>query len=258
MNNYYQVLGVAHDASPAIVKIAYEGKLKAAAKLPEAERKAEERLLEQAYVTLSNPAKKSWYDKQFEQAESEASSGGKKGLVIAAVVVGALAVGIGWYTLERSKQRERVRLEEARIAIEAEKARAQAEIEQARLLETQQAREQVMDFARQTQQDSRAYQERAYQDRQRGVEEDRAYQAQARDRALKGYDERARQQQEDRARRLADEDRRKAQADVDRQKRFVAEREREEERIRTERHNRAVREAADARRRELEEQRRKK
>ena len=45
MNNHYEVLGVQRDAGPSIVKIAYEGKLKALAKagLADAERQAHAR-----------------------------------------------------------------------------------------------------------------------------------------------------------------------------------------------------------------------
>ena len=44
MQNYYAMLGVAHDVTPSVAKIAYEGKVKALAKanLSEAERQREE------------------------------------------------------------------------------------------------------------------------------------------------------------------------------------------------------------------------
>ena len=46
MNNYYQALGVSENATPEILKIAFEGKLKALgkAKLSDAERKSEAHL----------------------------------------------------------------------------------------------------------------------------------------------------------------------------------------------------------------------
>src|SRR6266550_2758820 len=99
MKSYYEALGIAENATPAMVKIAYEGKMKALARdaPPQAERKAEERLLQQAFTTLFDPAKKAWYDKQLErEAEREPSS--SKGLLIVAALVFLVAVagGILW------------------------------------------------------------------------------------------------------------------------------------------------------------------
>ena len=251
MQNYYELLGVSRDASPRIVAIAYEGKLKALAKsgLPEAERLAEERALEKAHVTLSNPAKKAWYDKQLEGSPAEQPRG-RGGLVVAGLVVVLLAAGGAWYSLERSKARELVRLEEQRIAVEQERIRNQAEIEKARLLDTQQARESGYDYRREAAQASRAERERRAEEYRRRYEENRAMRDQVGSRVLNSYDERERQMREDRERRQAESDRRQAQAEVERQKRFLAEREREEERIRTERHYRAQREAAEVQHRE--------
>ena len=254
MHNYYELLGVSRDASPRIVTIAYEGKLKALAKsgLPEAERQAEERELEKAHVTLSNPAKKAWYDKQLEGASAGAPAN-RRGLVAAVVVVLLVVAGGAWYSLERSKARELVRLEEQRIAIEQEKIRHQAEIEKARLQETQAARAQGYDYRRETAAASRAERERRAAEYQRRYEDNAVMRDQVGARVLNTYDERERQMRDDRERRLAENDRRQAQAEVERQKRFVAEREREEERIRTERHYRAQQEAAEIQRREAME-----
>ena len=252
MQNYYELLGVSHDATPQVVKIAYGGKLKAlgAAGLSDAERKAEERLLEQAYVTLSNPAKKSWYDNQLAGVRAEPGDGSaKKGLIAAVAIVAVLIAGGAWYSLERSKVREAVRLEEQRLAIEQERLRHQLEIEKARLEETQQGRDQGYGFRREVDQSSRAERERRAEEARARTEEGRAFRDQARERVIQTHDEREAQRREDRSRRMADEDLRKARAEVERQKRFVADREREEERIRTERHYRVQREAAEAARR---------
>jgi hypothetical protein len=255
MQNHYELLGVSRDASPRIVTIAYEGKLKALARsgLSEAERQAEQRDLERAHVTLSNPAKKAWYDKQLEEGEPAAAPAGRRGLVAAVAVVLLVVAGGAWYSLERSKARELVRLEEQRIAIAQEKIRHQAEIEKARLLDTQQAREQGYDYRRESANASRAERERRAEEYRRRYEDNAAMRDQVGARVLNTYDERERQMREDRERRLAENERRQAQAEVDRQKRFVAEREREDERIRTERHYRAQREAADVARREAVE-----
>lgn len=256
-NNYYQVLGVSEDASPAIIRIAYEGRLKAlaASGMPQAERKAEERLLEQAQVTLSNPAKRSWYDKRLAEAEVAPGGSGRGMLLAAAGMLVVLIAGAAWYSLERTRERERVRLEEARIAVEQEKLRAQAEIDKARLLDGRQAREQDDGFRREVYQGNRSERQGRYQDQQQRIDESRALREQARERALKTHDEREQQRREDRSRRIADDDRRKALAEVERQKRFVLEREREEERIRNERHYRAQRESAAIRAREAAERR---
>jgi hypothetical protein len=246
MQSYYELLGVAHDANPQIVKIAYGGKLKAlaAAGLPEAERKAEERLLEQAYVTLSNPAKKSWYDKQLAGAQAEPGGGSaRKGLIAAVAIVAVLIAGGAWYSLERSKVREAVRLEEQRLAIEQERLRHQLEIEKARLEDTQQGRDQGYGYRRENDQANRAERERRAEEARARAEEGRTFRDQARDRVIQTHDEREAQRREDRARAQADQDLRKARAEVERQKRFVAEREREDERIRTERYYRVQREA---------------
>lgn len=248
---YYELLGVSRDASPRIVTIAYEGKLKALAKsgLAEDARLAEQRELEKAHVTLSNPAKKAWYDKRLEDAPAAPASD-RKGLAIAAGVVLLLVAGGAWYSLERSRARELVRLEEQRLAIEQEKVRHQAEIEKARLIDSQQAREQGYDYRRESANASRAERERRAEEYRRRYEDNAAMRDQVGARVLNSYDERERQMREDRERRLAENERRQAQAEVERQKRFVAEREREEERIRTERHYRAEREAAEVKRRE--------
>ena len=253
MQNYYELLGVSHDVTPAIAKIAYEGKLKALAKadLGEAERQAEERELAKAHATLSNPAKKEWYDKQRamhgEREERAARASHRTGWIVGGVVAAFLVVGVGWMLVSRANERERVRLEEQRIALEQEKARQAADIEQARLQLQQDSQATWTDI----QQRQQAAREQAYRDRQQQIDRNRDFAQQVQSRALNTFDERNAQYNEDRQRRLdaeeqrrADLERRKAQAEVDRQKRFVADREREDERIRAEREYRVQREQA--------------
>ncbi|HEX4780995.1 MAG TPA: hypothetical protein VH301_09600 [Usitatibacter sp.] len=259
MQNYYEMLGVPHDATPAVAKIAYDGKLKALARagLPEAERQREERDLNKAYVTLSTPVKKDWYDNQWalhtERREKAARSSQRSTWIGAGVVASILVVGLAYVLVHRANERERVRLEESRIALEQEKARKKSVIEEARL---------------QLQQDSEAYRqemgqrlqaqrEQAYRDQQSRISSDRAFQQQVQGRALNTFDERSTQFNADRQRaieyedkRRAEDDRRKALAEVERQKRFVAEREREDERIRAERAYRVQREQELAKARE--------
>ena len=117
MNNYYQALGVSENATPEILKIAFEGKLKALAKgkLSEAERKAEETLLRQAFGVLSNPTRRAAYDAQLEgAADREAASSRKTAIGIVAGVVVAIVGGVAC-TCPSGEQAERIRREEARI-----------------------------------------------------------------------------------------------------------------------------------------------
>jgi curved DNA-binding protein CbpA len=252
MLNYYNVLGVPHDASERIVKIAYEGKQKALAKagLSESARRGEERLLEQAYVTLSNPGKRTWHDKQLATEEASASKAAQSRTLAGWLTAGALAilliVGGGYYSVNRSIERERLRLEELRIANAKAKDEARAAEEQERLAAARAA----LDYRQQTDASRRSSQDRAYMDRQGRYNRDSSYQEAVRSRTLNSWDTRESNAAEDRNRYLSDADRRKAWQEVERQKRFVEEREREEERVRTERYYRVQRETEMARARE--------
>lgn len=254
MLNYYQVLGVAHDASAQIVKIAYEGKLKALGKaqLSETERRNEERLLEQAYVTLSNPAKRSWHDKQLaaedNHAVDAARTRNRMGWFAAAVLAILLVSGSGYYAVQRVDQKERLRLEELRIANSKAKEEARAQAEEERLAQEQA----TFQYRQESDASNRYARDRAYMDRQGRYNRDSSYQDQVRSRTLNSWDRRESNAEEDRSRYLSEADQRKAWQEVERQKRFVAEREREEERIRTERYYRVQRESEAARLRELE------
>jgi curved DNA-binding protein CbpA len=256
MNNYYHVLGVSHDAAPTVIKIAYEGKVKALAKadLTDAERRVEERLLEQAHVTLSNPAKRQWFDKQFaKQVEAEhkaAAHKGFKGLAVATAFLVVMVAGIAYWKVEQNKERERVRIEEQRIALEKEKLRAQADIEKARLDESQAQ----LQYRQDVEARNRAARDRAYVDRYSRTYQNNAFGDQVRERALSTFDERRSQYNDDRNRMISDQERRKAWAEVERQNQFVRQREAEEERIRADKHYRAQREAEVARSRDRAEE----
>lgn len=255
MKNYYEALGVAHDATPAIIKIAYEGQVKALEKagLGEAERKEEEKLLTQAYVTLSNPAKRAWYDKRLEEHFERRKP---KSRVPAAGVVVFVAMlvlgGGGWLVSARMAQKEKIRLEEQRLALERERAERQAELEAERLALERDRLERSSKYA--AERESRYAAAQFARDR-RANDYSSSYLARAeshdaqRERYEKQRQEAIDRAKEDRDRRQAAEDQRKAWAEVERQKRFVAEREREEERIRAEKHYRAQREAEVARQR---------
>jgi hypothetical protein len=245
MLNYYQVLGVPHDASDKIIKIAYEGKTKALVKagLSEIEARKEQRLLDQAYATLFNPAKRSWHDKQLatqqvDEVES-ARTRSRKGWVAAGIMSILFVAAMSYVAVERVNQREQIRLEELRIANAKAKEDARAAEEEQRL-----ANERASLAYRREADASRNYaRDRAYLHSYDRYSRDWAFTDDVRSRTLNSWDTRERQREEDRTRYLAEADQRKAWQDVERQKRFVAEREREEERVRLERHYKAQREA---------------
>lgn len=251
MDDYYRILGVTRDATPAVVKIAYEGQLKALARtVPDAaQRAAEEKLLNQAYVTLSTPAKKAWYDQRLAAAPEARTERPYKAMAAGAVMLAVLGGGISWYFQARAAERER--LEAHRIALERESAKRKADQERDERLAAERARRedatqslrQRRDYASRQRYDSSSdFYQRVDRVLDSGEARDR-YNMEARDRAEQ-------RQVEDRARRHADEDQRKARAEVERQKRFVEQREREEERIRAERHYRVSAETEAKRRRE--------
>jgi len=102
MATYYEILGVAPDAPDAAVKAGYEAKIKAMARAgaPAAQRDAQLKALHQAYVVLSNPAKRAWYDRKLAEAAAPPPRS-KAPFAIAAVVL-ACAVAGGWYATHRS------------------------------------------------------------------------------------------------------------------------------------------------------------
>jgi curved DNA-binding protein CbpA len=255
MLNYYQVLGVSQDASDKIIKIAYEGKLKALGKagLSEEETRNEQRLLEQAYVTLSNPAKRSWHDKQLDleqhAATDAARARNRMGWFAAAILAVLLVGGSSYYAVQRIDQRERNRLEELRIVNARAKEEARVAAEEERMVQENAA----LQYSRESDASRQYARDRAYMDRQGRYNRDSAYQDQVRSRALNTWDRRESNYEDDRSRYLSEADRRNAWQEVERQKRFVAEREREEERIRAERHYRVQQETEATRAREIAE-----
>jgi hypothetical protein len=237
MQNFYAALGVTHDVTPQVARIAYEGKVKALGRssLSDAERRAEERLLTQAYAALSDPAKKDWYDKQWmkhaEREEHEARTSGRRGWYIAAALSVLLVGAVTYYYVNRANARERIRLEEVRLANEKAAADKAAELYQATLdaaKESDAARRDLL--ARQ-----QAARERAYSDSLSRSDQARAYAEQSRQRSAEIAAERQRQADEQRVKYQEESDRRRAQMELDRQKRYFDQQQREEEYARAER-----------------------
>ena len=232
MSDHYSTLGVSRDATPPVVTIAYEGRMKrlAASGRPEAERAAEERELRAAFVTLSNPAKKAWYDRTLEEAQERHERAGRsRGLLMAVVGVVAIAVlagGYAWHS--RVQAREAARLQAEIASAERERAAMAADADRARA-EAEAARQtQVIDYMKERDQGDRDLAREHLQDNRT----DRARVDQQRQQVIDMAAQRERQRAVDVDRRRADEDLRKARAEADRQARWVKQREAEEERAR--------------------------
>ncbi len=237
MQNFYATLGVPHEVTPKIAKIAFDGKMKALAKsgLPDAEKRAEERLLSKAYATLSDPIKKDWYDKQWtklgEREEQEALASNRMGWTAAAMASILLVGGLTYYYVNRANEREKLRLEEVRLANEKEAAAKQAELDKAALDAAKEADAARVELAQRQQ----LQRERVYSDSLTRSDQARAYAQQSQMRNMEQTAERQRQYDEQRARQQDEINRRQAQAEVDRQKRYLQQREYEEQRAAAER-----------------------
>ena len=260
MTNYYQVLGVSENATAEILKIAYEGRLKALAraKMDEAERKAEEALLRQAYGTLTNPARRATHDAQLEgAAEREARSSRNTTIGVVAGLAVVLVGGVAWYFSDRSARAERIRLEEKRIAREAEDLRRQVETDRIAKERRDRDAAYAQDAAYRKEEDDRRRVERERSTYNRELE--RAQSAADREAAALRHAEQQnafeRERAETRDRMQAERDLAAAKRDVERQKRFLDQQEREEQRAREERHARATRDAAAARDRDAARER---
>ena len=131
MENHYVVLGVSESATPEVIKIAYEGKVKALARSKAGpQRKAEGAQLFRAYKTLSDPRKRAAYDAAqagaLEDTERRSRTG--KRMVIAVVLVAFLG-GLGWYFAGRGQRLGAVKRQEAELARDAAAAKARAAAE---------------------------------------------------------------------------------------------------------------------------------
>lgn len=268
VRDFYEVLGVPRDASPKLVQLAFEGKMKALADpayaASPAEKREEERLLKEAFVTLSNPAKRGPYDEKLAAFEEQASAAPSRPAWLVPAVAAALVVAIGGGILSRHlEDRERQRVEAERQARQEEEARLRAiarEEREREMTAQREAREAEMQ-ARNEQ--YRTQRERADFERWRSSVDQQARYGeslrQQQDRNALYEAQRAesqRRQAEERERREEESRRRQALSEVERQKEFLRRQEMEEERLRAERHYRAQQEAREREYRQMLEERR--
>lgn len=262
MHDFYQVLGIPRDASPQVVRFAFEGKMQAVADpayaASAADKREEERLLKEAYVTLSVVAKRAPYDEKL--AAWEAGDGGEDSprfpwrLAAAAVAVVALAAG-GYWAVEQSREKERIRLEEERATLARESARRAAKIEEARLEELYERREEAQALSRERSERRRIERERADYDRARRYEDMNVRRAEAARASQERRSVLEERREAERDRREAEAERRAALVELERQKEYLRRQELEEERLRAARHEQAQREARErAMRQYLEQQ----
>lgn len=267
MHDYYQILGIARDASPQVVKFAFEGKMKAVADpayaaSPE-EKREEERLLKEAFVTLSLPAKRGPYDEKLAAFESgPAGADSRPAWLAPAAVVAVLAIGGSMAWVNHSREQERQRLEAERVAVQEEEARRRADREAERIREAEARREEFDARNRERNEQYQAQRERAELERwRRSVDAqarqgDYARESRERNAAYEARrEEQRRRSEEDRLRREEEARRRQAQYEVERQKEFLRRQEQEEERVRLERHYRAQQEAQEREYRRMIEER---
>ena len=106
MDDYYRLLGVPRNATAVEVKTAFQTKMKALEASPEhgEHRKVQEKVLQQAFLTLLDPARRGKYDKQVDAASRPAvvlQVEEPKRVSVAAIAAGALllvaVVAGGWY-----------------------------------------------------------------------------------------------------------------------------------------------------------------
>src|ERR1700693_3258015 len=104
------------------------------------ERLAEENLLKAALAVLSDPEKRDRHDEQLAHSElKEEQVGHLKPWIVAGVVAVLLVGSLTYYAVHRAGVRERFRLEEERIALEAERAKVRAAAEEASAIEAENA-----------------------------------------------------------------------------------------------------------------------
>jgi curved DNA-binding protein CbpA len=242
MIDYYGLLGVSREASPSVLKIAYEGKVKALAKgnLSEAERKSEERQLLAAYETLTDPLRRERYEERLEATASREESRAKAIPAIAAVVFLVLAVGgyVGYTRHVAEQKRQLARLEAERVKAEYERQALEAETERAKKEAELFAADRERDAASSSSGSRYASGRYRYSGSggyNGGYSGGDAIQAQQVEQAVAAMGEQERRMQEERDRWQAQQELARARAEAERQAQWVRDRQAEEERLRAER-----------------------
>ena len=126
MDNYYQLLGVTRNATAVEVKAAFQQKMKAleAAHAGGDHDKVQEKMLQQAFLTLLDPARRAGYDKKIDAVGNRivvAAAEPAEGVSVATIVVVmalvvATAVG-GWYASRSSAaKREAARKQDEAVS----------------------------------------------------------------------------------------------------------------------------------------------
>lgn len=235
----YEVLQVARNANPEVIKSAFETRIRALAGNAAPEVLAERTLLQDAHAILSDPVRRKLYDDKLrEQALRAAGSGGdalaKRSTVFAApaesddapqssplgwmvgiAVLGAVAVGGTWTYLNHNQAKEALRLEEMR---RVEQARLQEEAAQRQREQAEWAKAQA----------EKRQEEMQWRNQEAERRRDAAYfQQQTRQQQM---DARQRAQEEQRAKyeqqRIEQENLRRSQMELERQRRYLQEAER--------------------------------
>src|SRR5437868_12776319 len=172
----YEVLQVARNANPEVIKSAFETRLRALAGNAAPEVLAERTLLQEAHAIVSDPVRRKLYDDKLrEQAMRAAGSGGDApakrstvfaqadeatdapqssplGWMIGIAVLAAVAIGGIWTYLNHTQAKEALRLDELRraelVRLQEEAARRQQE--QAEFAKAQfEKRQQDLDWQKQ-------------------------------------------------------------------------------------------------------------
>jgi len=259
MQDYYQVLGVSEQSTLAVIRIAFEGKVKAlrSSSLGEADRNAEDRLLRQAFVTLTDPIRKAWYDRKLEKEREALTAMPPQWAALAAVaVVTAGFTALAWQTVERSRERDVAYYEGLRLDAEQAKARAAAQVRLAELAEAKAAREVEVALRQDREMRNWIDRDRNYSNVQARYNDAYTRSEWDRQRYYVLTEARTQQYVEDHRQRNDLLNRYAARAELDRQVQWMENREAEEERIRAEKHYRAQSEAAMIKAREAAELRR--
>lgn len=238
----YDVLAVRRDASRTEIEKAYEhmqsmyGGANGVALA--ARDGCSVHLIEEAFATLSNPAKREIYDLSLQRAAQRALEArsaatmeaepppGSRARFIVVLLVATLVFG-GWYwksshdaQVEKERRMELHRIEEARLAAEAEAARLLAENEREAMRqvtdEQRASRDMQVQVARYSAARAQAdYAERRQQDNERRQAERDRLRQEAMERQMLAQEQRQRQIRDEQDRRYLDSfDRRNSQAQI--------------------------------------------